>query len=381
MPFTQSITLSKIEPFPIRASGGESPNMALGLMPTRSALLVRVEDDQGCYGWGEVWANFPPRANLHKAHLIEDVIAPRLNGFAFVDPQEAGGFLRARLATYFLHVGQRKVFEHLLAGLDMALWDLALRSAGRSFAEHCGPAQECAATYASSINPPDLEAMFVRHAGWGQTAFKLKIGFDDAADLAFVAKAAQALPAGGRLMVDNNQTWGDAQAEAMLKSLQEYDLLFAEEPIPADSEFATWEHLALATTIPLAVGENVYGIDRFLHMANLGVRYLQPDVAKWGGVSGALALAQVLPPGVDLWPHFMGTSVGQIAALSVAAAAGPKSVCEMDVNKNPLRTDLSGDVLSIHNGRVTLPATPGLVVPPTTDALSRFRDPPDPTLN
>jgi len=45
----------------------------------------------------------------------------------------------------------------------------------------------------------------------------------------------------------------------------------------------------------------------------------------------------------------METAVGQVAALS-AAAIGDPSVCEMDVNTNPLRTELCGDVLHIQAG-------------------------------
>ena len=374
MSFRHPVTIDAVDAYPIRAAGGVGPNMALGRMPTRPALLVRVTGGDGCAGWGEVWANFPPRANIHKAHVVEDVVAPRLRGFSFTEPAEAGAFLRKALSTYFLHVGQTRVFEHILAGIDIALWDLALRSAGRTFAAHAGLSEPGARTYASSINPPDLERLMRLHAGWGQSQFKLKLGFDDAADRAFVRKAAAIRPPGTRIMLDSNQTWGVPQAEAMLGSLEEFEPLFAEEPIPADSELADWERLARSTAIPLAGGENLYGIDEFLRMADAGLRYLQPDVAKWGGVSGALALAKALPAGVSLWPHFMGTAVGQVAALSVAAAVGAAAACEMDVNDNPLRTDLCGAVLDVCGGRVALPPAPGLVVPPCGGRLEEFRE-------
>ena len=374
MSFNRPIRIKEIEALPIRAAGGVSPDMALGSMPTRPALLVRIDDDQGCRGWGEVWANFPPRANLHKTHLIEDVIAPRLEGVIFTEPEEVDGFLRSKLSTYFLHVGQLQVFEHLLAGIDIALWDLALRSAGSTFAAHMGLNDPSAACYASSINPPDLERLMPQHADWGQSLFKLKIGFDDDADRDFVEKASSIRPAGTSIMLDNNQTWDRPHAETMLKSLEEFDPLFSEEPIPANSGLGEWEQLAKATSIPLAGGENIYGVDEFLRMAGAGLKYVQPDVAKWGGVSGALKLSDRLPDGVALWPHFMGTAVGQMAALSIAAAVGESTTCEMDVNENPLRTDLCGDVLNIHSGRVALPGEPGLVAPPVAERLEGFRE-------
>lgn len=372
--FDRALTLESVALYPLRAAGGVSPSMALGAMPTRPALLIRLADRQGCTGWGEVWANFPPRANLHKAHLVEDVIAPALVGFTLVDPREAGAYLRARLSTYFLHIGQERVFEHILAGLDIALWDLALRSAGRSFAAHMGIAPR-ARCYASSINRGDPEETLALHAGLGQGHFKLKLGFGDEEDCAFAARAARACPPGARLMVDSNQSWDSARAAAMLKRLEPVDLLFAEEPIPANAPLAEWEALARSGETPLAAGENLYGAAEFLAMADAGVAYLQPDVAKWGGVSGALDLARRLPDGVRLWPHFMGTAVGQVAALSVSAAVGEGSVCEMDVNANPLRTGLCGDVLSVEAGRIGLPAAPGLVAPPLPAALENYHEP------
>lgn len=374
MGFNRSITLAAVDAYPIRAAGGVSPNMALGAMPTRPALLVRLCDTDGCAGWGEVWANFPPRANLHKAHVIEDVVAPRLTGIDFVEPWEVGELLRKALSTYFLHVGQSRVFEHVLAGLDTALWDLALRRSGQSFVEHMGLQDGRVPSYASSINAADLERLIAHHAQLGQSRFKLKVGFDDTADRRLVEKAAGLCPANARIMIDANQAWDLPRGTAMLKSLEEFNPLFAEEPMPADTDHADWEVLADATVVPLAGGENLYGIDAFLRLADAGARFLQPDVAKWGGVTGALALARVLPRGVRLWPHFMGTAVGQVAALSVTAAVGGASCCEMDVNENDLRTELCGGVLDIREGRVALPCEPGLVAPPLPERLRELCD-------
>ena len=371
--FSQALTVASIDVHPLRAAGGVSPSMALGVMPTRPALLVSVTDTQGCTGWGEVWANFPPRANVHKAHLIEDIVAPKMEGHSFVDPREADAFLRATLGIYFLHIGQERVFEHILAGLDTALWDLALRSANQSFAEYMGlvPA---ATSYASSLNPDDLEIKFREHAGFGQSAFKLKLGFGDDEDAGFVEKAFSLSPAAARLMVDSNQKWTPDQAATMLARLAPFELLFAEEPIPANASLSTWEALATSSEIPLAAGENLYGQDAFLAMAEAGVTYLQPDVAKWGGISGALDLAAAAPSSVVVWPHFMGTALGQMAALSVTAALGPGAACEMDVNINPLRTELCGDTLRVSQGKIRLPETPGLVTPPTHEMLEKFTE-------
>lgn len=374
MPFRDRITIASIGVYPIRAKGGVSPKMALGTMPTRPALLVKIEDTSGCFGWGEVWANFPPRANIHKAHLIEDVVATHLDDFAFSDPREVQAALREKLSVFFLHVGQVQVFEHILAGIDTALWDLALRHEGVSFTEFMNLPSASAQSYATSINAEDLERLIPYHAGLGQTHFKLKIGFAEHGNVEIVDRASKICPKGARIMVDSNQSWSLQQAKASLQAIEEFAPYFAEESLAANASLSAWEELARSTDIPLAGGENIYGVDDFLTMTRAGMKVLQPDVAKWGGVSGALDLASAVPDDVMIWPHFMGTAIGQVAALSISAAVVKSSACEVDVNENELRTGLCGDVIVIEKGQVALPDQPGLLVPPEPDRLKQFAD-------
>ncbi|MEM6984945.1 MAG: hypothetical protein AAF499_00270, partial [Pseudomonadota bacterium] len=221
MQFGSVITVDSIGVHPIRARGGVSPKMALGTMPSRPALLVRVEDTSGCFGWGEVWANFPQRANQHKAHLIEDVIAAQLQGLSFTDPREVQQALRDKLSVFFLHVGQTQVFEHILAGIDTALWDLALRSAGVSFAEFMQLGTPSAQSYATSINAEDLERLIPHHAQLGQRFFKLKVGFAEHGNRDIVQRAAALCPDSARVMVDSNQSWSLEQAKTALHAIED----------------------------------------------------------------------------------------------------------------------------------------------------------------
>ena len=183
-----------MELYPLRATDGVSPNMALGAMPTRPALLVRLTSSDGCFGWGEIWANFPPRANQHKAQLVEDVIAPKLAGMTFINPVDITDKLRTALSTYFLHVGQPLVFEHILAGLDVALWDLALRQRGESFAQFMGLTSPSVATYASSLNAKDAKRLIEEYIDFGQSRFKIKISFGSGQDVNFARLAAEICP-------------------------------------------------------------------------------------------------------------------------------------------------------------------------------------------
>lgn len=377
MDFKQHISIAELELFPIAASGGVSPQMAIGSMPSRPALLIRIRDSDGCYGWGEVWANFPPRAHLHKANLIQDVITPLLDGVSYTEPREVQRFLRDRLSIYFLHVGQQQVFEHILAGVDIALWDLSLRRHNYSVADYFGLTQKHVPCYASSINADDLEETIPLAVTRGQRHFKIKIGFQSDGGCSVVERATALCPRDCHVMIDSNQSWSFKEAISALEALQQYSPVFAEEPIAANAPLDQWEQLANATTIPLAGGENIYGVENFVSMANAGMSVLQPDVAKWGGVTGALDLVNALPQGIKLWPHFMGTALGQMASMAVTAIVGGDSVCEMDVNKNQLRTELCGDVMEVAKGCVKLHSGSGLITEPLPDKLQHFRLPSD----
>ena len=59
---------------------------SFGRMLDRPAVFVRVEDDDGHVGWGEVWANFPSAGAEHRARLVNEVLAPAITGFAASHP-------------------------------------------------------------------------------------------------------------------------------------------------------------------------------------------------------------------------------------------------------------------------------------------------------
>ena len=65
---------------------------------------------------------------------------------------------------------------------------------------------------------------------------------------------------------------------------------------------------------------------------------LQPDLAKWGGLSGCWRVARkIRGAGLRYCPHFLGGGIGLIASAHLLAAAGGDGLLEVDVNPNPLR--------------------------------------------
>ena len=95
------------------------------------------------------------------------------------------------------------------------------------------------------------------------------------------------------------------------------------------------------------------------------MRFVQPAVAKWGGVSGCMAAAEgARRAGAVYCPHFLGGGIGLIASAHLLAAHGGDGLLEMDSNPNPLREELVAGVLDVAGGRIMLPDRPGLGVEP-----------------
>jgi D-galactarolactone cycloisomerase len=125
--------------------------------------------------------------------------------------------------------------------------------------------------------------------------------------------------------------------------------------------------------VPLAAGENIRGDDNFA--AALDARclaFVQPDVGKWGGISGCIDVARhAARNGIAFCPHWLGGGIGLAASMHLVAAVGDaRSFAEVDANPNPLREEVVAFV--INDGQVVLSSAPGLGVEPDLRRLARF---------
>jgi len=126
--------------------------------------------------------------------------------------------------------------------------------------------------------------------------------------------------------------------------------------------------------MPLAGGENLIGLPAFEAAIAAGhLSVIQPDAAKWGGVSGCFSVAKAaLAAGRRYCPHFLGAGIGLVASAHILAAAGGNGLLEIDVNGNPLRDAVEPGWPVVRNGSVVLPDGPGLGLVPDLERLARF---------
>jgi L-alanine-DL-glutamate epimerase-like enolase superfamily enzyme len=209
----------------------------------------------------------------------------------------------------------------------------------------------------------------------GHRAFKLKVGFGDELDDRNLRAIREEFGQEVLLSVDANQAWDLESAIRQAKRFEAYDLSWIEEPLRADRHWREWNSLREVTSVPLAAGENLAGLGMFSDALAQGVlSVVQPDVAKWGGVSGCIALAGMIKrAGATYCPHYLGGGIGLLASAHLLAAAGGNGMLEVDVNENPLRDELCGPLDDVREGHASLSNAPGLGPAPDVGKLRRFR--------
>lgn len=366
--------LERIEARVYRAPINAPVRTSFGTMRDRPAVLVRVVDSEGAEGWGEVWCNFPSVGAEHRARLLRDVVAPVALEESFEAPVDLFDSLQKRFHVLALQTGEHGPLAQVLAGLDIAVWDLAARKEKVPVHVLLGSeVKPSVPAYASGLNPNRPEDLAAARQAEGHRAFKLKVGFGEELDIANLKRLRQMLGDEARLMVDANQGWNLATAMRMGARLATFRLEWLEEPLPVDRPAKEWQRLAKESPIPLAGGENMRDDDfsAALEARHLGV--LQPDLGKWGGFSRCVAIGrEALERGMRFCPHWLGGGVGLLASAHLLAAVGGDGMVEVDANPNPLRDDMLHQPLRIEEGRLMLPSGPGLGAVPDLAAIERF---------
>lgn len=277
-----------------------------------SIVEVVVEDSDGATGYGFSWTPSIGAAAV-RAHLDHDirdrVLGLEADASALWDP----------LWRHLHEGGGGGITTIAMAGLDLALWDLAARRAGRPLTDQLGRHHDTATVYGSGVNlhyPLDeLVAQAERWVASGFDAVKVKVGSPDLArDLERIAAVREVIGPDRRLMVDANQRWSLEHAERAIGELARFDLTWIEEPLRAD-DLAGHVELRRRIDVPVALGENLYTHHRFAEFIDAGaVDLVQPNIVRVGGITPFLGIARLAADrGVGLAPHLLLELSAQLA--------------------------------------------------------------------
>ncbi len=361
--------------FVFRAPIENPVRTSFGIMHDRPAVLLRVEDADGMFGWGEAWCNFPSCGAEHRGRLLQTAVVPAALGMAWETPGQLVQAVTRKLHILRLQADEPGPMDQTLACLDIALWDLAARRAGAPLHALLGDAAMTAMpAYASGINHPGVAETIARTREEGFRAFKVKIGFGREQDDENISTALQSLRPGETLATDVNQAWDLPQALEALPRMRQHPLLWIEEPLACDRPAEEWARIAAVSSIPLAAGENIRGWDAFDRVLAAGdIRVIQPDIGKWGGLTGCRCVARAAPAaGLRYCPHYLGGGIGLLASAHLLAAVGGDGMLEVDCNPNPLRTLLASPFPPMKDGRFVLSDAPGLGVVPDMSAVEKL---------
>ena len=258
-----------------------------------------------------------------------------------------------------------------LAAVDIALWDLAGKRTATPLHILLGGAKERVVVYNTHVGWLDrpLEEMVelcreaVRRDRF--RALKLKVGKEDPEeDRERVARVREAVGRGVWLMIDANQSWTADEAVRRLRMLEEYELVWIEEPLPA-TDVQGFRRLGLHTRIPRAGGESLYAPAYFYECVRQGaLDILQPDVVRVGGITNALRVCQMAyAANLRVAPH-----VSPELSVTVAAAV-PNSMC---VEYVPQMEPVLKSRVRLEDGYAVPPDAPGHGVEFDEEALSKF---------
>ena len=214
------VRIARLDAIVLRCPIETPVRTSFGTMRDRPAVFVRIEDDDGAVGWGETWCNFPACGAEHRAQLLETVIAPLAVGQRFASPVAAFDALSRATAVLAIQSGEQGPLAQSIAGLDLALWGLCARRRREPLWRLLGGSGDRVEVYASGINPDRPEAVVAARRSAGYRAFKLKVGFDDARDLANVAALRSSSAPDAALMVDANQGWSLEQAQRRARAFE-----------------------------------------------------------------------------------------------------------------------------------------------------------------
>lgn len=356
-----AFTVASIEAFCIRVPVKMPIKVAFGTFRDRPMVLLRVVGTDGAEGWGEVWANWPASGAEHRARLALD-LGERVVGRPFESPEQMFQQLSRELEVLVLQTLEVGPIAQVIAGLDIACWDMVARRAGQPLHQLLSDRQVShVPVYVTGINPDQPEVFAAARQAEGFRAFKLKTGFGHDIDVRNLQAMREALGPQTVLTCDSNQNLDLPAAIAFAQAIAPLNLSWFEEPLRVDAPEADWQALAQASSTPLAGGENFHGpqFDLALHSSVLQV--IQPDITKWGGISGNFSVARrAVAAGKRYCPHYFGGGISLLASLQVLAAAGGEGLLEFDAHPNLGREAVVGDLLPVRDGSVPVPTGPGL---------------------
>jgi L-alanine-DL-glutamate epimerase-like enolase superfamily enzyme len=255
-------------------------------------------------------------------------------------------------------VGRSGLATQAIAAFDVALWDMKAKRAGLPLAKLLGARRDSVQCYNTSggflSTPTDqLVANCEASIAAGICGLKIKVGQPDPMlDLKRLEAVRKAVDGRVAVMVDANQQWDRPTAERVGRALEEFNLVWIEEPLDA-YDVEGHARLAAQLVTPIASGEMLTSVAEHMALINAdAVDFIQPDAPRVGGITQFLKIATMAEQKyLKMAPHF-----AMEIHLHLAAAYAHDTWVEHFDWLDPL----FNEHLEIRDGRMIVPNRPGI---------------------
>ncbi|MFD3687410.1 enolase C-terminal domain-like protein [Nocardiopsis sp. NPDC058631] len=304
-------------------------------------VLVRVADDEGVSGWGEL-----PAATPAQWDALTTGFAPALLRHSWRRPTEAGDAW-ADLPRD----------SAVASALDTACWDLWSRQRGTPLSHALGgdrTALTAGVTLARQVTLESVVTEVNRQVGSGFRRIRLEVepGWD-----ADVVRAVQASFPFLVLQVDGGGRYTESSADLdSLRSLDGLGLLAVEDPF-APGDLAAYTRLATELRTPVALGRPLSSVEDLTDAVRAEAGgAVNVDLTRLGGLTAARrAVDRAVDAGWQVWCGSSAvTGVGRAAVVALASLAGATLPVEMPGAGSRSR-DLVVPPVRAHDGVVPIP--------------------------
>ncbi|HTV45005.1 MAG TPA: mandelate racemase/muconate lactonizing enzyme family protein [Stellaceae bacterium] len=347
-----------IEVFQIAWAPADAP-------PQRSAWVI-IRGDDGLFGIGEA---SPMQGGLASLGIIARDLAPLLIGR---DPLDHA-VLQDSLLHRFAKLGPEGALTGALAAVDIALWDLKGKLLDQPIYKLLGGAWRMALPFYASIGGNGErsvdEVLRVVEARLEDRPAAVKIRFDAdrtrldhdiPGDIAKARAVRRLVGDGFPLAFDANNGYTTGGAIRVGRALEELGYWWFEEPVQHYHVRAMGE-VARRLDITVSAGEQTYTLSGLADLIDAGVRMVQPDIVKMGGLTGLSRCAALAHAhGVELVPHQTQPMIGHTASLHLAASQlHATKPCELN-DPSPRQHIVFANPPRPVDGLFHLPTGPGL---------------------
>src|SRR5918996_1191993 len=326
-----------------------------GRVPSSEAMMKISKVETFLVRWGDVTR--PAEANFGSATAVVAIHADGMVGLGEASPMQGGvaslqviardmasalvgadvldhAVTLDRLLHKLIKLGPDGIVTGALAAVDIALWDLKGKAFRQPIYKLLGGAWRTRIPFYASIGNNGardvdgvVKAVEARFKAEQPSAIKIRwdgargeIDRDIAGDIAKARAVRKLVGDDFPLAFDANNGFSTGGAIRVGRKLEELGYWWFEEPVQHYHVKAMGD-VARALDITVSAGEQTYTLAALADLIGAGVRMVQPDIVKMGGITGlsrCLALAHA--HGVELVPHETQPTIGHMASLPLAAS-------------------------------------------------------------